>query len=248
MSTFLTTGFVLNSRPWREGDRIYTLFTDSAGKVEAIVAGSRKVISKLSPQLPPFSEVEIMVARGRQHDRLASASIKQTYLKPPYDLPNLILGTTLLEIADAVTKIGEREPGLIDLLRATFNKINQLVSDKDDWRPAARLILANYIMAVLKYAGLTITLTHCEECRGELVEPAVFSWTSHGFWHQSHVPTGDTAVVLGPETISWLQIVASGAGNQTETLPASALGFLVDYVEGHVNKQLYTIKVLRSIL
>lgn len=248
MATYVTNGFVLNSRPWREGDRIYTLFTESVGKVEAIAAGSRKVASKLSPHLPPFSEVQIMVARGRQLDRLASANILQTYLKPPFTLQTLILGSALMELADSLTRAGEREPKLINLIRQTLAEINKLPSEIEQWRPAARIIFANYIIECLKCVGLAVTLTHCEECRGELVEPTIFNWTNHGFFHQNHVPAGDTVMLLSPETLGWLIKAATIGVRQSEILPPPVLAFLTDYVIGHTGRQLYTIKVLRSIL
>jgi len=248
VSTYITNGFILNVKPWREGDRLYTLFTDSAGKVEAVASGSRKVSSKLSPHLVPFSEINLMVARGRQRDRLASASLLQAYLKPPFNLPTMVLGSALLEVTDALTRVGEREPRLLNLLRQCLIDLSQLPHKEDEWRPAARWLLANYLVEIFKYTGLAITLTHCEHCRGELTEPVFFSWTSHGFYHQTHLPPGDTTAVLVPEVLAWL-IKAAGLGvSQTEGLPAPVLAFLTDYVQGHSGQELYTIKVLRSIL
>lgn len=248
MSTYVTTGFVLGSRPWREADRLYTLFTDTTGKVEAIAAGSRKMFSKLSPQLPPFAEVEVMIAHGRLHDRLASANIREAYLKPPYALPNLILASALMEIAAAVTRVGEPENRLIELLRETLRKINKLETARSDWRQQARVIFADFIIEILKLIGLAVTLTHCEQCRGELVEPTVFSWTNHGFFHKDHAPVGDTLMSLDKETLVWLAVATSSEARANHALPPSALAFLTDYLIGHTGRQLYTIKVLRSIL
>lgn len=248
MSTYVTNGFILNVKPWREGDRLYTIFTDSAGKVEAVASGSRKVSSKLSPHLSPFSEISLMIARGRQRDRLASANLQQVYLKPPFNLPSMVLASALLEVADALMRLGEREPRLINLLRDCFARLRELPSDEASWRPAARWLLAHYLVEVFKYTGLAITLTHCDQCRGELTEPVFFSWTSHGFYHQAHVPAGDTTVSLAPEVFSWLQKAAGKGVSLSDDLPALALGFLTDYVQGQAGRELYTLKVLRSIL
>ena len=248
MSTFVTTGFVLSVRPWREGDRLYTLFTEASGKIEAVAAGSRKVSSKLSPHLAPFSEVQFMLARGKQRDRLASANLLESYLKPPYNLPIMSLASTLLEVADALTRVGEPEQRLIELLRQSLKELKNLSSQLDEWRPPARWLLTNYLVEALKFTGLAVTLTHCEHCRGALIEPTSFSWTSHGFFHKAHLPPGDTAAALTAETLVWL-IKAAGSGvNQQDVLPSAALGFLIDYVQGHTGRELYTIKVLRSIL
>ncbi len=248
MSTYVTSGFILSVKPWREGDRLYTIFTDTMGKLEAVATGSRKVSSKLSPHLAPFSEINLMVAHGRQRDRLASANLLQTYLKPPFDLSTVVLGSALLEVADSLTRLGEREPGIIKLLRQSFSELKELPSDQEAWRPAARWLLASYLVEFFKITGLAITLTHCEDCRGDLVEPVLFSWTNHGFYHQAHLPAGDTATALSPETLGWLIKAASSGVSRSQSLPPPVLGFLTDYLTGQIGRELYTLKVLRSIL
>lgn len=248
MSTYVTSGFILNVKPWREGDRLYTIFTDTFGKVEAVAAGSRKVSSKLSPHLAPFSEINLMVARGRQRDRLASANLLQTYLKPPFELSTVVLGSALLEVADALTRLGENEPGLIDLLRRSFTELKDLPSEIKIWRPAARWLLANYLVEFYKRTGLAITLTHCEECRGDLMEPVLFSWTNHGFYHQAHLPPSDTSAPISSEVLRWLISAANTGVSRQEPLPPSVLAFLIDYLTGQIGRELYTLKVLRSIL
>ena len=248
MSTYVTTGFVLSARPWREGDRLYTLLTEAYGKIEAVAAGSKKISSKLAPHLAPFSEVEVMVARGKRLDRLASANVRQMYLKPPYHLATMVLGSALLEVADALTRVGERDLRLTQLLRQSFSELTAMPQAEAEWRPAARWLLANYLVEFLKRTGLAITLTHCEGCRGELTEPVFFSWTSHGFFHQAHLPAGDTVVPLSAEVLTWLIKAATAGVSRAEPLPATVLAFLADYVMGHAGRELYTIKVLRSIL
>jgi DNA repair protein RecO len=248
MSTFVTTGFVLGVRPWREGDRLYTLFTEASGKIEAVAAGSRKVASKLAPHLAPFCEVQFMLARGRVRDRLASANLLEPYLKPPYDLATLTLASTLLEVANALTRLGEPERRLIELLRQSLKELKNLPNDLVDWRAPARWLLTNYLVAALNSTGLAVTLTQCEQCRGALVEPTSFSWTSHGFFHTAHLLPGDTATPLTADTLNWLIKATVSGVNQQDALPSAVLGFLIDYMRGHTGSELYTLKVLRSIL
>ncbi|MDZ4230059.1 MAG: hypothetical protein U1C53_02880, partial [Candidatus Veblenbacteria bacterium] len=68
------------------------------------------------------------------------------------------------------------------------------------------------------------------------------------FYHQNHVPTGEATVPLAPSAFAWLTRAATMGVVRAEPLPASVLGFLTDYVQGHAGRELYTLKVLRSIL
>ena len=248
MSTYVTTGFVLHSRPWREGDRLYTLYTASQGKLELIAAGSQKLSSKLSPHLQPFARVEVMVARGKQRDRLASANLQEHYLKPPYQLPSLTLGSALLEATDVLTREEQPEPKLYELLRQSLAELSSLPDAGGDWRPPARWLLARFTVEALKLLGLGVLLTHCEHCHRELQDPVEFSWSRHGFFHRACSEPAERRVPLPPAAYRWLSQAAQGGVGAADTLPASALAFLTDYLGGQVGRELYTLKVLRSIL
>ncbi len=248
MSTYVTTGFVLNARAWREGDRLYTIYTERQGKVELIAAGSQKSASKLAPHLAPFAQVEVMVARGKQFDRLAGASVHEVYLKPPYELPTVVLGTALLEVVDALTRPLEPEPRLHLLLQGALKELGGLPPAGDSWRAPARWLLAHFFVEALKLTGFGVQLAHCEQCRGELIDPVSFNWSRHGFFHQRHLPAGDSALVVSAEALVWFQRAARHGVARGDELPPSALAFLTDYVTGHVGRELYTLRVLRSIL
>ncbi len=248
MSTYLATGLVLHSRPFREGDRLYTLYTARHGKLELIAAGSQKFTSKLSPNLQPFAEVEVMVARGKLLDRLASASLQELYLRPPYQLPKALLGSCLLEVTDVLTEEEQPEPRLYELLRASLAELSSLPDAESNWRPPARWLLTRFTVEALKLLGLSVSLTHCEHCHTELADPTEFSWSRHGFFHRACAEPAERRVPLPAAALAWLSRAAKVGVGASESVPASALAFLTDYVGGQVGRELYTLKVLRSIL
>lgn len=224
------------------------MFTERQGKVELIAAGSQKSSSKLAPHLAPFSEVEVMVARGKQFDRLASASVRQVYLKPPYELATVVLGTALLEVVDALTRADEPEPRLHLLLRSSLNELSHLPLVPEEWRLPARWLLAGFFIEALKLTGFGVQLTHCEQCRGELTDPVIFSWSHHGFFHQRHLPANSSTLPVSAEALDWFQRAMRLGVPRVDELPPSVLAFLTDYVTGQVGRELYTLRVLRSIL
>ena len=244
MSTYLTRGFVLRMQPWRENARRYVVLTEASGKLDLVVAGGQKPMSKLAPHLQPFSEVELMVAPGQKLDHLAAARMLCVYLKPPYNLPTVVLATSFLEVADMLAQPGQAENNLFLLLRRYLSELQKLTVGTA-WRPGARNLLASFLLEVISGSGLGPHLRVCEACGGELgKEAVVFSWHDHGFYHQACLKPGMTAVAVTSATVVWLTRRAGDESGQ----PQDALAFLTDYFQGHMGRELYTLKVLRSIL
>ncbi len=75
MSTFVTNAIVLNYESKGESDRVYHLFTDKFGKIDALAKGSQKILSKIGPHLEPPVISRVLIAKGKNFDRLAGAAI-----------------------------------------------------------------------------------------------------------------------------------------------------------------------------
>lgn len=245
MSTYLTTGVILNVSPWRERDRVYNILTERVGKVELLAAGSSKLGSKLSPHLLPFSEVELMVAQGKKIHRLAGAKLRRVYLKPPYHLPSLVLGTGMLEIVNRVSREAQPEPEIFNLLKLYLSKLSGLPREDQAWRDSARNILAKFINGVINSTGLALPLSACAICKLDLKAPLSFSWGREGFCHSICLSAGEANLSIDYATITGLRELNSDFVVQS---PVKALAFLVEYVKAHTGRELYTLHVLRSIL
>ncbi len=248
MSTFVTSGFVLRASGFRQNDRLYTLFTERRGKVEAVAISSRKILSKLSPHLVPFAKLELMIASGRRYDKIAGATVQQFFLKPPYHLPTAMLGTSILEITDALTVASEPEQKIFANLEVHLAQLKYLSYKSEGWRLKARSLLGRYIYKLLKITGLAIQVTRCSSCQGELAEPVIFSFKEHSFFHQQCLAKQPNIFTLNNEDLSYLHALASFAEPPDKELPQALLAFLIDYVQGQAGRAIYTLKVLRSIL
>lgn len=77
--TFTTETIVLGYENRGEADRVYHLYTDKFGKIDALAKGSQKILSKIGPhlELPVISRV--LIAKGRMGDRIAGSEIKKSY-------------------------------------------------------------------------------------------------------------------------------------------------------------------------
>src|SRR5690606_7475011 len=98
--TYLTSGIVLRRRDYKEFDRLYTLYTEDYGKIEAIARGSRKITSKLAGHLEPMSYSSFMLATGRAFDVLATSVRISSFKFPHNDLLAFALANYFFEAVD----------------------------------------------------------------------------------------------------------------------------------------------------
>ena len=73
MSTYITEGIVLKYYPYRDFDRIFTIYTKEHGKIDVIGKGTGKLLSKLAGHLEPYTVSKLMVADGRRWDVLTQS-------------------------------------------------------------------------------------------------------------------------------------------------------------------------------
>ncbi|MBI4262577.1 DNA repair protein RecO [Candidatus Uhrbacteria bacterium] len=116
-----TNAFILRRYNIRDADRIYTLYTERLGKVEAIATGVRKIKSKLGSHLEPCSVVAVTLVRGRMGWRLVNASREQSFFSIHKDLERFALAMTALETVDALTKQEYPDQRIFTIIKTLFH-------------------------------------------------------------------------------------------------------------------------------
>lgn len=117
---FTTPAIILRRYNLREADRIYTLYTERFGKVEAIATGVRKVKSKLCAHLEPCGIVTVTLVRGRMGWRIINAQRNQSFFGMRDSLDTFVAVMTALETVDALTKVEAPDPHIFALLQTFF--------------------------------------------------------------------------------------------------------------------------------
>ncbi|MBI4276578.1 DNA repair protein RecO [Candidatus Uhrbacteria bacterium] len=100
-----TNAIILRRTNLRDADRIYTLYTERLGKVEAIATGVRKIKSKLCAHLEPCGVVQVTLVRGRMGWRIVNARRETSYLNITTHLDRFVAVMTVFETVDALTKV-----------------------------------------------------------------------------------------------------------------------------------------------
>lgn len=115
-----TSAIVLRRYNLREADRIYTLYTERLGKIEAIATGVRKIKSKLCAHLEPCGVVAVTLVRGRMGWRIVNARRTESHLNITLRLERFVAIMTALETVDALTKVELPDPRIFTSLHSLF--------------------------------------------------------------------------------------------------------------------------------
>jgi len=159
--TYSDAGIILKRRDFGEADRLYSIYTREHGKIEAIAQGARKIKSKLAAHLEPLTFGEFMFANGRRIERLIQARVHESFSVLKNNLPRLGQANFIADILDNLTKQGERDWRVFNLLRESMTLLNS--------QTEAIGLEQCFVVKLLQLLGFELTLDRCVGCRNELL-------------------------------------------------------------------------------
>src|SRR5210317_2261042 len=95
--SFRVNAIVLKHQDYGEADRILTLYTREQGKLRALAKGVRKVHSRKSGHLEPFTLVSLQLAHGRSWPIVSQAEAQNIYDNLKKDLETIGYASYALE-------------------------------------------------------------------------------------------------------------------------------------------------------
>jgi DNA repair protein RecO (recombination protein O) len=172
--SFGVEAVVLRHADYGEADRLLTLFTRQLGKRRAIVKGARKVTSRKSGHLEPFTHVRLQLAKGRDMALVTQAETIDAFLPLRDDLVLTSQAAYVIELVDRFTyDEGSDSTGLFRLLTETLSR---LANKADPW-----LTIRYYEMRLLDHLGFRPKLFECALCDKEIQpEDQFFSYAAGG--------------------------------------------------------------------
>jgi len=115
---------ILDRRDFRESDQIISCYTKEKGKVELLARGVKKIISKNSAQLEPFSFVDIEIAPGKGIDHLTKVQPINYFANIRNDLQKSLAAGYVVSLLDKVLHVGEKDERIFDLLKGWLEFTN----------------------------------------------------------------------------------------------------------------------------
>lgn len=157
---------VLRHSDWGEADRILSLYTRQMGKVRAIAKGVRKMRSRKSGHLEPFTQVNLQLARGRDMFIVTQAEAINAYLGLRDDLVRVGYASYVVELLDRFTFDDDENPSLFHLLAETLKRLDQ--------ESSLYLAVRYYEIRLLDLLGYRPHLFHCANCENEIKAEAQY--------------------------------------------------------------------------
>lgn len=176
-STIKTEAIVLKSFPFREADRRYRALTPQHGKLEFTGRGAQKGLAKLASHLEPFAIIDLEIVRGKRSSTVISVDRRYGFKKIMRDLDRRVLAKTSLVLVDRYTK--EQDPDQV-LYQDLIDWLTFLDDDLELSPTRSVFLLGGYLLRFLARLGYKIELSHCLNCKREIVA-GDFKWHSgHG--------------------------------------------------------------------
>ncbi len=116
-TTFNTRAIILGRENWREDDKRAVFYSIDYGKLEAVAIGAAKIASKLAGHLEPGRQVDLMLAKGKNIDKVGQAVTRVSYLDRAESFEAYWYGQKCLNLVDALTRPGQKDLKLFALLK-----------------------------------------------------------------------------------------------------------------------------------
>lgn len=134
MSTYQTQGIILKKTDRGEADQLFSLYTENHGKVLALGKATKKIQSKLNPNLQFFAVSDLMIAPGKAHDHIAAVNLTKNFLDIKKDLKKIVLASFALELIEKLTKLAHPDPKIFILLSKYLFALDTHYFKNSDWQ------------------------------------------------------------------------------------------------------------------
>jgi len=157
----IVEGIILKRVDYREFDSLVTIYSSEFGKKDLVVRGAKKIRSKISGHIEPFSFSEIMLVKGKQFDYVGSASALNIFQNIRKDYKKTELASKAFF---ALNKLLKEELADKNIFKIIYNFLNKLENNTEE----LDLIYFDFILKLLGFLGYTPDFQGCEYCQNEL--------------------------------------------------------------------------------
>lgn len=161
--TYKAIGINLKSTPLGESDRLLTILTEEFGLLRAVAPGSRKHKSSLGGRSGLFVVNELLIASGKNLDKVIQAETIESFPGLSQDLKKLTAAQYLAELALYQALSDQPQADLLHLLREHLTRLETL--------PAFVTLpcLAHAVFHLLALAGVAPQVFRCGVTQTEIV-------------------------------------------------------------------------------
>jgi DNA repair protein RecO (recombination protein O) len=230
-------GIVLKTIKLGEADRIVTIFTRHHGKVRAVAKGVRKTKSRFGARLEPYTQVDLMLYRGRKElDTITGADIISSFKTLKTGYVGLTAAAALAELVEKITPDRERAFSVYTLLLDALRSLEV---------GGGSTVVPAFLVKLLSLSGYHPALTVCAGC-GEAGGLGAISAEMGGAVCRSCWTEDENAFRLAPARIALLEhLLTTDLGYQASDRDAfEVTDALRRYTEYHLERPLRSLSLL----
>lgn len=166
---------ILNSRDYRENDKMVTAYSRQLGKIEILVRSAKKITSKLAHLTSGlYALSSLVVEPGRNFYHLIGGGAKKYFKKIVSDSAKNVRTGRILNIVDKMTKLEKPDPKSFDLLIKTLEKIDDSPSGKTE------ILIYAFLIKLLSFLGYKPEIKKCLICHKATRDKTYFSLNQGG--------------------------------------------------------------------
>lgn len=200
---------VLRKKEVGETDRLYTLYTETAGKVSLVAKGVRKSEAKLAGQLETMMQGLVIVVKGRGAGRIAGAVAEKNflYLRTDGDILKRVLEA--VGIFERLVEWDEPDQELFQLLGNYLALADDLA--KDGKKEKIFLLTEGFLVQLFAHLGYKIETGQCA-VSGKKLQPGgrhFFSPSAGGILAEPYAHSIEGAFPISENTIKLIRLFLS---------------------------------------
>lgn len=198
---------ILKKKEVGETDRLYTLYTETAGKMQVVAKGVRKSEAKLAGQLETLMQGLVIMVKGRGAGKIAGAVAEKNFIFLRHDLD--ILKRVLESVAIFERLVGweESDPELFLLLEKYLLLADQCA--KESKKEKVFLLSEGFLFQLFAHLGYEIETGVCAVSGEKLSsgERHFFSPSAGGILLGRHTHTAPGAFPISENVIKLIRLL-----------------------------------------
>lgn len=154
-----TNAIVLKKTKLSETDLIITFLCEDGNQVRAVAKGARKPSSTFASRLELFSNVEVLLAEGKNLHIVREAKIIKAYSKIRSDIEKTVCASPAMELLEKATRQSLESEALY---KVTINFLNEVEKIHDSFYLKA--LCTAHLIKVCSFIGFRPSLANCVIC------------------------------------------------------------------------------------
>lgn len=156
---------VLKKTKLSETDLIITFLAEDGSQVRAVAKGARKPSSTFASRLELFSNVEVLMAQGKNLNIVREAKIIKAYSKIRSDIEKTVCATPAVELLDKCTRQNLTSK---NLYHVTLSFLNEVEKVHDSFYLKA--LCTAHLIKVCSFIGFRPSLANCVVCGKDVTD------------------------------------------------------------------------------